>query len=225
MKKDAGSAQESEDFMMSITVERAVNRTRTGNTFGTVVKRSENGLVSASFADELNRAAQTPAKTERSGGVDLKDVYNGLSENAKSVLDRMKPNVTKDEWNAVLQELRDAGALSSWDMMRCHPDIVIIGYTDPSGELVLYPRGDTCTITGETGPDGALLGNYWGIQDWSGDPFKYIDQWLKALQDWRDELDGLTRPNGVKYDTSALTGQIEAIHRVSGLMKRLLEMA
>ncbi len=179
------------------------------------------------FAAELRQTAQA-ASMAASGSPELKAAYERLSAPSKAVLNRIKAgetNVSKDEWTALRRELRDAGLISQDEFFRSDPNIAILGYTDSSGKLVLYPFSSVAEPCGTAqSHDGVWTGSLQPFVEWTGDPLQFIDQWLEAIRSWRDDADRLCQPDGTKYDTSHLTRQADAHEKVVGLVKELLEL-
>ena len=181
----------------------------------------------SSFFAELDHAAQKSARTEASGSEDLKSAYDGLSTQSKDLLDRMKTGVSKEEWGSLFRELLDAGLISESEYFHSNPCFVFIGYTDANGDIVHYPPYDGSAGTHYQDPSCQRL-LYLKHQDgdsWLGDPFKILDEWLENMRKWQAELEGLVRPNGVKYDTSYLTQQMEDRQKVYTLVQRLAALA
>lgn len=237
---------------MSFTVGTAANGMRIGRWDGPAKSREQPAAQAAqsAFFAELNRAAQTAAKAETSGGVDLSAGYDRLSAQSKALLSRLKEvsgrektdgvpedeleGISKDEWKALRKDMLDAGLISRADYFHSDPDLVIIGYSDANGDTVFYPPFNDYPTSAQTGPGGSLWSSSsdsvgWisrlGAADWAGDPFQFLELWLKRMRSWQYDLDMLVRPNGVKYDTSHLTRQMEDRQKVSGLVKELMELA
>ena len=238
---------------MSFTVGTAANGMRIGRWDDPAKSREQPAAQAAqsTFFAELSRAAQTAAKAEASGDVDLKTGYDRLSAQSKALLNRLKEmtaskeetedipeealaGISTDEWRALRKDMLDAGLISKADYFHSDPDIVIIGYSDANGDTVFYPPFNGYLTSAQTGPGGSLWSSSsdsvgWisrlGAADWTGDPFQFLDQWLKRMRSWQYDLDLLVRPNGVKYDTSHLTKQMEDRQKVTGLVKDLMELA
>lgn len=198
-----------------------------------------NGAGQSGFAAQLGRAAQAAAEGAASGRTDLKAAYDRLSDGSKAVLSRLKAGkvgVSQSEWFELRRELRDLGLMTRQEFFDSDPDIVILGYADENGEFVQYP-GRSGALAPELdnahflaggasayASGGARYGRYWALEEWSGDPFRFLDAWLEAIRGWRDDLDQLTREDGTRYDTSRLTRQIEAKEKVNGLVRDLMEL-
>lgn len=183
-----------------------------------------NGAGMSGFAAELDRAARAAKQAEASGDMDLKTAYDGLSAQSQAVLSRLKAgdaDITMDEWSALRMELRDAGLISRSDFAESDPGMVIVGYTDANGDAVIYPFATGCSVSYTDG-SSMKSNSFLGI-DWDGGPFRYFDQWLKILLGHRDDLELRALLGGTVYDTSHLTRQADAIEKVSGLVKDLLE--
>lgn len=208
--------------------------------------RTGSGTVRNSFFLQMSRAAQEAEQAEDSGQPDLKTGYDRLTAQSRELLARLKEaaavwddpdlqempeGVTKDEWKALRRDMKDAGLISSTDYFRSDPDVVIVGYTDPNDGLVAYPPFQDCAASAETGPGETLCASGstgWlsrlGAEDWTGNPFQFLDQWLQTMRRWQYDLEQMVRPNGVKYDTSHLVRQMEDRQKVTGLVKDLMNL-
>lgn len=178
------------------------------------------------FDAELARVTEAAKQAEASGGTKMQAACSSLTPSSKAVLERINAgasNVTKDEWKRLRQELAAAGLMTQDELFYSDPDIVYVGdiadaVTDANGVIGLLG----CSAT-QTDMSPSPSGNFWGI-DWSGDPLKYLDQWLKALRKEQEHLNRQFRPDGTSYDTSFYNKQIEANEKVSDLVKSLLEL-
>lgn len=210
-KKMQGGTAESEDLDMdlkTITLENGWTAVVTDKPSGT------SGTGAAGFAAELDRVAQAT-----SGGAGTQAVYEGLSADAKAVLERLKAgekDITLEEWSVIRRELRDAGLITPGEFADSDPNMVVVGYVDVNGDKVQYPyAADAVVSSGETDFP-------WGIE-WQGDPLQYLGRWLEFVRSQRDNLNLLALRGGPVYDTSHLTRRIEANEKVAGLVKSLLE--
>lgn len=218
---------------MSYTVETLENGLRIARGFR-IARRGNSAnpaeqpagqTAQSSFSAELGRAAQAAAKTETAEGVDMESALDGLSAQSKDLLNRMKRNVTRDEWDSLLQDLLGAGLISQREYLHSNPNIVLIGYTDANGDIVLYPPYDGNAAVTKTFSDGSAYMEDWGGDQWPGDPFELFDEWLENMRKWQAGLEEMVRPNGVKYDTSHITRMMEDRQRVHALVQRLIAMA
>lgn len=167
------------------------------------------------FAAELGRVAQAAA----AGDGSLRAVYDGLSAEAKALLERLKAgtgDITTDEWSAFRRELRDTGLITPNEFADSDPNMVIVGYVDGDGRMVEYP------FAADAVAGGTESGNPWGI-NWAGNPLQFLKRWLEYVKGCRTDLDLMALKGGSVYDTSHLTGKIESNEKVAALVKSLLE--
>lgn len=178
------------------------------------------------FAAELNQAVEAAKQAEASQDGNLKAAYDRLSDHSKAVLSRLKAgqnDITTEEWSALRAEMRDAGLITQSEFISSDPDVVTIGYLDANDGVVLYPFAIGCTVS-YTYDGSVKSGAFWGI-NWNGDPFQYLDQWLKIVRDHRENLELLALTGGSVYDTSYLIREIQANEKVSDLVRGLIELA
>lgn len=191
---------------------------------GMEMRTLDNGLVVV----VSNRTEQLPDRTDPADSPTAQEAYDRLSAASKDVLDRMKAGqdgVTKDEWTGLCRELRDAGMISSYDFACASLDIVPVGQIDDNGNVVTY---DNPPLLGELSGRSvgySSLGKSWAVGDWSGDPLKYLDEWIESLRKWRNDLAAQVNADGTgKYgNMSPLDGHIESCLKVSDLMRELMQ--
>lgn len=191
-------------FMRDLSIERA----GLFPTAGQGVQKS----ASTGFAAAL-QAERTAAPTKQ-------ELLEALSERSKEVLALLKSGgqVEKEDWTALMQELRDNGAITQEE------------YDWTNFELILSP-----IPTGKDGkPVSGLIhrsdreAEYWEtlrqFEQWPGNPLDYLDMWLLSLKKERGLLE-LEYRNQLGHDTSAFSGfdkQANACNKVAGLIRDLL---
>ena len=188
---------------------------------------------SVAYAARMEKVADTMALTDPTKDPTLRAAYDQLSTASKDVLDRMnagQDNITQDEWTNLCRELRDAGMITESDFMCTRADLrtVPLGYMDDGGNVVYYgnppflSRGLLGTETRLSGYSG--LKSLWTVEDWSGDPLKYFDQWIESLRNWRSDLAAEKNADGTrKYgDLSHLGNDINSCQKVTNLVRGLM---
>ena len=192
-------------FMRDLSIERA----GLFPTAGQGVQKS----ASTGFAAALQAERTTAAPTKQ-------ELLEALSERSKEVLALLKSGgqVEKEDWTALMQELRDTGAITQEE------------YDWTNFELILSP-----IPTGKDGkPVSGLIhrgdreAEYWEtlrqFEQWPGNPLDYLDMWLLSLKKERGLLD-LEYRNQLGHDMSAFSGfdkQANACNKVTGLIRDLL---
>ena len=192
-------------FMRDLSIERA----GLFPTAGQGVQKS----ASTGFAAALQAERTTAAPTKQ-------ELLEALSERSKEVLALLKSGgqVEKEDWTALMQELRDTGAITQEE------------YDWTNFELILSP-----IPTGKDGkPVSGLIhrgdreAEYWEtlrqFEQWPGNPLDYLDMWLLSLKKERGLLE-LEYRNPLGHDTYAFSGfdkQANACNKVRGLIRDLL---
>ncbi len=181
-----------------------------------------------SFGDMMKTAA-----TDRiavSNSPDLEKVYDQLSPASKNILERMKRgrnDISQKEWSAFCGELKNLGAISEDDFYytRAEFQMIPLGEFRPDGTFIMY---DNIPIPGglrDPHPNSTMQ-KVWGSEDWSGDPFQYLNTWLSRMLDWRSELSVATNPDGSKkyHSLSPITDQIHSYQKVMDIVKDLMHV-
>ena len=192
-----------------------------------------NKKTGSDFAAQMEKLADTLSLADPVGDPTLKAAYDQLSTTSKTVLNRMKAgqtDITQDEWTDLCRELKDIGLISDSDFARTRADlrIVPIGYIDDNGGRVLYDSipvlssgllGTEDRINGYSG-----LSKIWAVNDWSGDPLRYFDEWVESLSKWRAGLASRQNDDGTrKYgNLSHLESDISSCQKVTNLVRGLM---
>ena len=186
------------------------------------------------FAAQMEKLADTLALADPADDPTLKAAYDQLSAASKGVLNRMKAgqtDITQDEWTDLCRELKDAGLITDADFARTRSDlrIVPIGYVDGNGDRVLYGNipvlskgllGDEARADGYSG-----FSKTWTVNDWSGDPLRYFDEWIESLREWRANLAAQQNSDGTRTygDLSHLERDINSCQKVTNLVRDLMK--
>lgn len=175
------------------------------------------------FLDEMKKAAVTDAAGS-------KGIYEQLSGMSKNVLERIKNgynNITKVEWMQLCTELKDMGAMTETEFKDIH--LIPLGYTRPDGVFVMYEHGPSLfarqnDLSQWTGVTSNSTSGFWSFDDWSGDPLKYLDDWISSLRSWRDDLATKRNPDGSpKYENfGPIENKLNACQKVEELLKELM---
>lgn len=188
---------------------------------------------SAVYATRMEKAADTMALADPTKDPTLRAAYDQLSTASKDVLARMnagQADITQDEWTNLCRELKDAGLISESDFMTTRADlrVVPLGYMGDSGGIVYYANAPILS-SGLLGTETRLSGysglkSIWTVDDWSGDPLKYFDQWIESLRNWRNDLASEKNADGTrKYgDLSHLGNDIDSCQKVTNLVRDLM---
>jgi len=188
---------------------------------------------SVAYAARMEKSADTMALTDPTKDPTLRAAYDQLSTASKDVLDRMnsgQANITQDEWTNLCRELKDAGMITESDFMCTRADLrtVPLGYMDDGGNVVYYDNSPLLS-SGLLGTETRLSGysglkSLWTVEDWSGDPLKYFDQWIESLRNWRSDLAAEKNADGTrKYgDLSHLGNDINSCQKVTNLVRDLM---
>lgn len=193
-----------------------------------------NKKAGSDFAAQMEKLADTLALADPADDPTLKAAYDQLSTASKGVLNRMKAgqtDITQDEWTDLCRELKDAGLITEADFARTRSDlrIVPIGYVDGNGDRVLYgniPVLSKGLLGGEERTDGySGLSKTWTVNDWSGDPLRYFDEWIESLRKWRADLVTQQNSDGTRTygDLSHLERDINSCQKVTNLVRDLMK--
>lgn len=202
--------------------------------------QAANRSTKSSFWDAVQKATDVVSvkkvrdSIEKSSSMDLQSVYNQLTSGSKATLDCLnteEPNIGKDEWMGLCEELKDMGKITEYDFSSVRSDFhsIPIGYYDENGNIVTY---EACPMTTsrllelyEKSRSPALAGpeSWLSIDDWSGDPLEDLDSWVSALYRWRSDLARMRAEDGSpKYnDFTPITDQINSCQKVVALVKNL----
>lgn len=195
---------------------------------------TSNKKTGSDFAAQMEKLADTLALADPADDPTLKAAYDQLSTASKGVLNRMKAgqtDITQDEWTDLCRELKDAGLITEADFARTRSDlrIVPIGYVDGNGDRVLYgniPVLSKGLLGGEERTDGySGLSKTWTVNDWSGNPLRYFDEWIESLRKWRADLATQQNSDGTRTygDLSHLERDINSCQKVTNLVRDLMK--
>ena len=159
------------------------------------------------------------------------EILERLSEPAKDTLEDIKDDkeVSHEQWQGLLGELRDMGAISKeqFDYSRSDVKLIPLGYKNASGEFVMYDGiaerfGMLDKLRSTSGGGIGILTDT--ADAWSGDPLDFLDAWIENLTEWRGDLSRQRSETGaLKYDDfSPLDKQIDACTKVGELINSLL---
>ena len=167
----------------------------------------------------------------------LKLAYEHLSPSSKNVLERLntgKNDITKDEWMGLSKELKDAGLITESDFHYSRADghLIPIGYYDESGNFVKYDTPpmlveELRTLSKMFQSSSVSSREAWQlVDDWTGDPFEYLDSWVSELYSWRSDLARMRAADGSpKYNNfTPITDQINSCQKVVALVKDLAKI-
>lgn len=159
---------------------------------------------SVSFAAAL-QAEQSAAPTKQ-------ELLEALSEHSKEVLALLKSGgkVEKEDWMALMGELRDSGAITQEE------------YDWTNFELVLTPIQTGLISYGDRGNE--YRETLRQFEQWPGDPLEYLDMWLLALKKEKGllEVEYRNQPGYHSASLSAFDLQASACGKVAGLIRDLL---
>lgn len=171
-----------------------------------------NSTGAGGFAAELEQLAQ--ASNGTAATQEAQAAWDKLSERTQSVLRRLKAGgmVGKGEWMDARKDMLWKGVIDAAQYIGGDPDGYPIGESDGYGNVYFYPPFTGYSTSADVGkhhPMGANYRNYWSVGasgSWLGGDMcgSYVDQLLSALRGWKARLDGMTRPDGQKYDTSSI---------------------
>lgn len=197
----------------------SVRGCRYGNTaFRRQLLSESAGKTETAFSAEM-------LKTRVSGG---EGIYSRLTPDAQKTLEDLKAgrkDLSKVQWVSFCRELRDLGVITQAEFDCTRADLHMVplisdgrgGVTAPGMKERLNDLYQASQI-----PGGLAA---WSAGDWNGDPLEYLDEWMKSLQKWRDELSAERWPDGEKkyQDLSPLTDQADACQKVLNILQELIE--
>jgi len=200
--------------------------------FQTVSRSTKSG-----FRDAVQKATDAASvkklrdSIEKScSSIDLQSVYNQLSSNSKAVLDRLnmeEPSIEKDEWMGLCTELKDMGIITEYDFSSVRSDFhfIPIGYYDENGNIVTYKASSIMKHKlGKPGnPAVAGAEARLSMDDWTGNPLEYLDEWASELYSWRSDLaKKRAEDDSLKYNNfTPITNRINSCQKVAALVKDL----
>lgn len=174
---------------------------------------------------QVNAAVNNP-------DTDMKALRAKLSPTAQRVLNQLNAgckDIPATDWKTLCQELERLGAITSTGAEMANPGFrpLPVGYFDEDENLIPYPA-----------PPYYLLASYQFMPQyanergemqipflWSGDPYQYMDEWIKATQDWIDDILKIRNADGSlcyqRKDVAALEHRIDAGQDVYDLIKNL----
>lgn len=197
---------------------------------------SHKSPTSVSFLDAM-KAAKTDSVTV-SNTPDLKKVYDQLSPAAKNVLERMKSgkqDIDIKEWSAFCGELEKLGAISEDDYFYARGEFQLIplGVFNPDGSFSQYANLPLSCGLRNANKQRISGFEHWSVNrylsdgdDWSGDPFEYLNGWRSTLLSWRSELSLMKNPDGspMYQNFSPITEQANSCEKVIDVVKNLMQV-
>ena len=188
-------------------------------------------LVESSSAKPVTDTVELSG-AETAASAEAQAAWNKLSERTQEVLRRLKAGgmVGKGEWMDARKDMLWSGVIDALQYSGGDPDGYPIGVGDGHGNEYFFPPfTDYCTSAdvGKNHPMGANYRNYWSVGSagsWLGGDMcgSYVDQLLSALRNWKGRLDGMTMPNGQKYDTSGIEQYAQQAERFYDRMDELM---
>lgn len=165
---------------------------------------------SVSFATAL-QAEQSAAPTKQ-------ELLEALSERSRKVLELLKSGgqVQKEDWTALMGELRDSGAITQEEYDWTNFELILSPIpVKQDGQVGLISSGDRGDEYRET------LRQF---EQWPGDPLEYLDMWLLALKKEKGllEVEYRNQPGYHAASLSAFDLQASACGKVAGLIRDLL---
>lgn len=197
---------------------------------------SHKSQSSVSFLDAM-KAAKTDSVTV-SNTPDLKKVYDQLSPAAKNVLERMKSgkqDIDIKEWSAFCGELEKLGAISEEDYFYARGEfqMVPLGTFNPDGSFSQYANPPLSGELRNANKQRISGFEHWSVNqylsdgdDWSGDPFQYLNGWRSTLLSWRSELSLIKNPDGspMYRNFSPITEQANSCEKVMDIVMNLMQV-
>lgn len=198
--------------------------------------QAANRSTKSSFWDAVQKATDVSSvkkvrdSIEKSGSMDLQSVYNQLTSGSKAALDRLnreEPSIKEDEWMGLCKELKDMGAITEYDFSSVRSDFhfIPIGYTDENGNIVTYEASSIMKHKLEKPGNPAVAGaEAWlSMDDWTGNPLEYLDNWVSELYSWRSGLAKMRAEDGsLKYNNfTPITNRINSCQKVAALVRDL----
>lgn len=159
----------------------------------------------SAFAAELERVAEAAKKAEASGSTKEQAAWISLTPASKEILERMKAeksDITEEEWDRLKQELAAIGLISQNDLAHTVNGAVVVGKLEQGASGEFFGAGSFTLI--DEAPNFEI--------EWTGDPLKYLDAWMRELRKQMNEVPGRSE-------------QFESYERLNHVLSKLLEMA
>ena len=183
------------------------------------------------FANTLQNAIQdSPDAPETKR---LEAIYDKLSEHSKIILTKMKnhQSISKEDWNALGQDLLANGAITQeeYDFTLSNVRLIPISFQgwridrDENGRIIGAGHSFDVRNDEQFFMPERLMARFNGDDpdNWQGDPFSFLDEWIENLQKMRIEGDD---DYNLNYRTADIDAQISASKTVKGLLNDLLAM-
>lgn len=174
---------------------------------------------------QVNEAVNDPS-------TDLDALRSKLSPTALRVLNQLKAgskDIPATDWKALCSELKRLGAITSTEEEMANPGsrMLPVGYFDEDENLIPYPAPPYYLLPSFQfmPPFANEKGEMQFPFRWSGDPYQYMDDWIKATQDWIDDILKIRGEDGkpiYQYkDVAPLEQRISACQNIYDLVKKL----
>lgn len=163
---------------MGITVSSDYILDRVGLTYQAQELAQKTEEFSAALRQELQSAVSNK-----------QEILDSLSEHAKATLDLLKNSgdkVQEEDWLALLEELKDTGAISESDFTYTRTDLQLIPIPAKKvdGKFVQLMTEPVCVEGSHFQIPEALR----GLIQWPCDPLNMLDQWELLLKKWKGNL-------------------------------------
>ncbi len=140
----------------------------------------------AGKTEEFSAALQQELQSAVS---DRQEILDSLSERAKDTLNLLKNSgdkVEEEDWLALLEELKDAGAISESDFTYTRTDLQLIPIPAKmvDGKFVQLITEPVLSESSHSHMSEALR----KLIEWPCDPLNMLDQWELLLKKWKGNL-------------------------------------